>query len=253
VIPSAPYDTIASVYDHYWGNEFAEFAQGAFQTHLSGVLPRGAAVLDLCCGTGLLMVHLESLGYRAFGVDESSGMLEAARRNALHAGLGPFGLQCADMASFEWNFSFDAVVCFYNSVNHTRSLEHLASAMANVARHLNPGGLFLFDYAAREAFERYWDSQEHIETEGGMAAMNYAYERTGGRATCRIDAQSTEIRQMALEPEQVHALLERVGFTVERETAMAGPNPVVGRRLVLARRELLRADGIGKMIAKGRL
>jgi SAM-dependent methyltransferase len=238
VISPAPYDTIASVYDQYWGNEFAEFAQSAFQAHLVPVLPRRAAVLDLCCGTGLLIAHLDTLGYHTFGVDESAKMLEIAQRNA------PRGqLQQADMASFHWSSSFDAVVCFYNSVNHTRSVEHLDAALANVARHLAPDGLFLFDYAAREAFERHWDSQEQIETEEGLTAMRYAYEPSGGRATCRIDAveelaraQGTEICQMALEGEQIYASLDLAGLTIASETSMVGPNPVQGRRLILARK-----------------
>lgn len=230
-ISAAPYDTIASVYDHYWGNEFTEFAQDAFQAHMVPVLPRRAAVLDLCCGTGLLIAHLDTLGYRTFGVDESPKMLEIARRNTPHGQL-----QRADMASFHWTSIFDAVLCFYNSVNHTRSEAHLQAALANVARHLVPDGLFLFDYAAREAFEQHWDSQEQIETEDGMAAMRYAYDPAGGQATCRIGAHRMEIRQMALEREQIHASLASAGFTVASETSMAGPNPVQGRRLILARK-----------------
>jgi SAM-dependent methyltransferase len=235
VTPSAPYDTIASVYDQYWGNEFTEFAQEAFEAHLAAELPSHAAVLDLCCGTGLLLAHLEPLGYRTFGVDESAKMLEIARRNTRHAQL-----QHADMAGFHWTARFDAVMCLYNSVNHTRSLDHLDRALANVARHLNPGGLFLFDYAAREAFEFHWDSQEQIDTGDGMAAMRYAYEPGGGQATCRIESQRTEIRQIALEPEQILASLRRSGLGLERETSMAGPSPVAGRRLVLARKQQVR-------------
>jgi SAM-dependent methyltransferase len=224
-----PYDNIASVYDQYWGSEFAEFARGAFESHLAGVLPRQAAVLDLCCGTGLLIAHLEPLGYRMFGVDESSKMLEIARRNTVHAQL-----QRADMAGFDWTLAFDAVVCFYNSVNHTRSVDHLDAALVNVARHLRPGGFFLFDYAAREAFELHWDSQETLETEAGVAPMRYAYEPAGGHATCRIESPSTVIRQIALEREQIHASLLAAGLTIESETSMTGPNPVRGRRLILA-------------------
>jgi SAM-dependent methyltransferase len=226
-----PYDTIAAVYDHYWGNEFAEFAQDAFQAHLAGILPRHAAVLDLCCGTGLLIAHLAGLGYEVFGVDESPKMLEIARRNTAAAQL-----QCADMAGFHWTARFDAVVCFYNSVNHTRSLDHLQAMLANVSRHLVPGGYFLFDYAAREAFESHWESKEQIETEDGLAAMNYAYQVSEGQATCRIDARRMEIRQIALEREQIDASFRLAGLIFQRETSMVGPNPVRGRRLILARK-----------------
>ncbi len=225
---AASYDPIASVYDRYWGQEFAAFAQDVFRTHLAYALPSHAAVLDLCCGTGLLIAHLDALGYRAFGVDESSGMLEIASRNAPRAQL-----QQADMADFRWNIMFDAVVCLYNSVNHTRSQDHLRAALTNVAAHLHPRGLFLFDYASREAFEAAWDSNEEIETEDGLAPMRYVYEPCTGRATCRIDRQ-TEIRQIPLEREQICLLLRDAGLDTVRETPMAGPTPVQGRRLILA-------------------
>ena len=226
---AASYDSIASVYDRYWGQEFAAFAQEVFRTHLANTLPSHAAVLDLCCGTGLLIAHLDALGYRAFGVDESSGMLAIAGRNAPCAHL-----QQADMSGFHWNTRFDAVVCLYNSVNHTRSLDHLRAALANVARHLHPRGLFLFDYASHEAFEASWESNEEIETEDGLAALRYVYEPHTGRATCSIGDRQAEIRQIPLEPEQIYRSLGSAGLTVVRETPMAGPAPVQGRRLILA-------------------
>ncbi len=225
---AAAYDPIASVYDRYWGQEFAAFAQEVFRTHLRDALPSHAAVLDLCCGTGLLIAHLDALGYRVFGVDESSGMLEIAGRNAPRAQL-----QRADMAAFRWSARFHAVVCLYNSVNHTRSLDHFRAALDTVAEHLHPRGLFLFDYASREAFEASWDSNEEIETEDGLAPMRYVYEPRTGRATCRIDRQ-TEIRQIPLERDQILVSLRDAGLEVVRETPMAGPAPVRGRRLILA-------------------
>src|SRR5579859_150129 len=209
---AASYDQIASIYDRYWGQEFAWFARDVFETHLANALPSGAAVLDLCCGTGLLIAHLDALGYRVFGVDESAGMLAIANRNAPRAQL-----QQADMAGFRSETTFDAVVCLYNSVNHTRSLDHLRAALANVAKHLHSGGWFLFDYASRQAFEAAWESNEELATEDGFSAIRYAYERRAGRATCRIDDRQTEIRQIPLEREQIDAALRHAGLTVVQE------------------------------------
>ncbi|MEO7650136.1 MAG: class I SAM-dependent methyltransferase, partial [Bryobacteraceae bacterium] len=107
----APYDGIAAVYDRYWGSAFAIHARKAVETHLASRLPRRAAVLDLCCGSGLLLRELDALGYDSFGVDESAGMLEVARQNAPDAVL-----QRADMAAFEWDYTFDAAICLYNSL-----------------------------------------------------------------------------------------------------------------------------------------
>jgi len=226
--PFAAYDPIASLYDQYWGEDFAEFAQDAFRTHLAETLPAPASVLDLCCGTGLLIAHLSSLGHNIYGVDESSGMLEIARQNAPRSKL-----QQADMASFHWDTRFDAVVCLYNSVNHTRSGEHLQAVTANVAAHLHPAGLFLFDYAALEAFESAWEMDEEIGTERGLETIRYLYKPSARQATCSIDDR-TEIRQIPLEREEVHRALRLAGLSVINEIPMAGPRLVVGRHLILA-------------------
>ena len=228
MIPFAAYDPIASLYDQCWGQEFAAFAQEAFRTHLAEIIPVPASVLDLCCGTGLLIAHLGSLGHNVYGVDESSGMLEIARRNAPQARL-----QQADMAGFHWDTRFDAVVCLYNSVNHTRSPGHLQMVMANVATHLHPAGSFLFDYASLEAFESAWETDEEIDTERGVETVRYLYQHSARQATCSIDRR-TEIRQIPLEREEVHWALRLAGLAVIRETPMAGPLPVAGRHLILA-------------------
>jgi len=226
--PFAAYDPIASLYDQCWGEEFAEFAQEAFRTHLAEILPVPASVLDLCCGTGLLIACLGSLGHNVYGVDESFGMLEIAGKNAPQAKL-----QRADMAGFHWDTRFDAVVCLYNSVNHTRSPEHLQAVMDNVAAHLHPAGLFLFDYATLEAFESAWEMDEELCTERGLETIRYLYQRSARQATCSIDHR-TEIRQIPLEPEEVHWSLRRAGLGVIKEMPMAGPRPVPGRHLILA-------------------
>ena len=226
--PFAAYDPIASLYDKCWGEEFAAFAQEAFRTHLAEILPVPASVLDLCCGTGLLIVYLGSLGHNVYGVDESSGMLEIAGKNAPQAKL-----QRADMAGFHWDTRFDAVVCLYNSVNHAQSPEHLQAVMANVAGHLRPAGLFLFDYATLEAFESAWEIDEEIGTERGLETIRYLYKPSAREATCAIDDR-TEIRQIPLEREEIHQALRLAGLSVINEIPMTGPRPVVGRHLILA-------------------
>jgi len=118
--------------------------------------------------------------------------------------------------------------------NHTRSPEHLQVVMANVAAHLHPTGWFLFDYATLEAFESAWETNEEIDTERGMETIRYLYQRSARQATCSIDHR-TEIRQIPLEPEEVHRSLRLAGLGVIKEMPMAGPRPVAGRRLILAR------------------
>jgi len=223
---AASYDAIAALYDDYWGQTFAVLAREAFQEQLFPLLPAGAAVLDLCCGTGLLMAHLGVLGFETYGVDESSKMLKAAGRNAPRAQL----LQ-ADMAEFRADRSFDGVVSFYNSVNHARSVDHLRATMANVARYVREGGYFLFDYVLPDAFESDWEWSERIE---GWT-FRYTYDRPSGKAICLVNERDA-IRQSSFEAREIHEALKDAGFVVVHESQMVGSAPLGSRKLVLAKR-----------------
>ncbi|MDP3176411.1 MAG: class I SAM-dependent methyltransferase, partial [Spirochaetaceae bacterium] len=45
-------------------------------------LPRGASILDACCGPGRHSLELASRGYRVTGLDITGAYLEAARESA---------------------------------------------------------------------------------------------------------------------------------------------------------------------------
>lgn len=225
----APYDAIAAVYDRYWGSAFAIHARKAIETHLACRLPKHAAVLDLCCGSGLLLRELDALGYDCFGVDESAGMLEIAEQNAPDAFL-----QRADMAAFQWDLTFDAAVCLYNSLNHARSVTHLSATLKQVRLHLRPGGLFLFDYILPAAFAARWESREEIEMDGRSETVRYEFCPERGVASC-IVGRSEAIEQVPFETSEFRTAVEDAGLTRVREIAATGVDPARGRRLMLTR------------------
>ncbi|MBE9224527.1 class I SAM-dependent methyltransferase [Phormidium sp. LEGE 05292] len=103
-------------------------------------LPKGAEILDLCCGTGQLTQQLLSGGYRVIGLDGSEKMLHYARENAPNC---QFIL--GDARSFEFPSTFDAVICTDSALNHIMSLEELKSVFRNVYNVLKEDGLFFFD------------------------------------------------------------------------------------------------------------
>jgi SAM-dependent methyltransferase len=230
-VDHAAYDPVASFYDRHWGVEFSRFTKAAFDTHLQPVLSEGATVLDLCCGTGLILAHLEALGLQATGVDESSKMLALARSIAPRASLVQ-----ADMSEFRSALRFDAVVSFYNSLNHARSFEHLRATLENIESHLKPGGYLLFDYMLPETFELSWEWCEQIEGDDGVRVVDYTYDRTSGLATCVIDGQA-RIVQTSFRYLQLLELLSDVDLSVQTDTAMAESGANRRRRLFLARKQ----------------
>jgi len=66
----------ASLYDHFNGWDVCD----DFYLGLARTLKRGAHVLDLGCGTGLLACRIAEAGFTVTGVDPAEGMLRVARR-----------------------------------------------------------------------------------------------------------------------------------------------------------------------------
>lgn len=103
--------------------------------------PRGKLALDVGCGGGLLAEEFTRLACRVVGVDPAVPALATARAHAVQSGLA-----IAYCAGAGENLplaasSFDIAYC-------CDVLEHVADVdlvLAEIARVLKPGGVFLFD------------------------------------------------------------------------------------------------------------
>ena len=102
-------------------------------------------LLDLGCGTGRHAVELASRGYEIVGVDLSEAMLERARRRATAEGAAGTTFLQGDIATIELDRSFDAVLSMFAVVGYQLSDAAVRATFANVQRHLEPGGVFVFD------------------------------------------------------------------------------------------------------------
>jgi len=136
----ATYDVLAPHYDAVTGDCAAEAA--LIREIIERRHGRVATLLDVACGTGAITALL-SPAYQVSGLDISPGMLAAARDKL----PGGTPLYLADMTSFRLGATFDAVVCAYQGVNHLLSLPAWESFFCCVYRHLNAGGVFVFDVA----------------------------------------------------------------------------------------------------------
>jgi SAM-dependent methyltransferase len=134
----ADYDLLASHYDAVTGDSAAEgsFVRDVIERRRSGV----GTLLDVACGTGAVTAQLAGK-YRVSGLDISPGMLAVAREKL----PGGTPLYLADMARFKLGVKFDAVVCIYQGVNHLLGFPAWRSFFDCAYRHLNDGGLFIFD------------------------------------------------------------------------------------------------------------
>lgn len=179
------YDLIAPIYDRHWGQEFFFAARTQFRRHIAPRVSRNGRVLDLCCGGGRFAGYLERRGYQVTGIDSSPELLAQAAERASNSRL-----VCSDMSSFDLAERFDAAVCFYNSLNHARNERELRLIFACVARHMVPGGHFLFDLMSEDEYLSSWSGDECVLSEDTIYELAYSYLASTRTATCRVKTRS---------------------------------------------------------------
>jgi SAM-dependent methyltransferase len=121
----------------YNGKDYAGEARRLKQFIADHKRSAGHALLDVACGTGGHAPYLrDDFAYE--GLDLDPGMLELARARYPDV---PF--YRGNMVDFDLGRSFDVVTCLFSSIAYTRTVPRLRQAIANMARHLRPGGVLV--------------------------------------------------------------------------------------------------------------
>ena len=132
------YKDFARHYDEVVGGD--PLANGArVREHLRRHAPGALSLLELGCGTGQILAALPEVTALT-GIDRSPQMLAQARARVPRARLIE-----ADMADFDLDESFDAVICVFDTLNHLTDFARWCVLFDRVAAHLRTGGLFVFD------------------------------------------------------------------------------------------------------------
>jgi ubiquinone/menaquinone biosynthesis C-methylase UbiE len=133
------YDTFARTYeDHRGENDPGGYHEllDELETEFVRRYASGRDVLEVGCGTGLVLRRIQTFARSAKGVDLSPGMLEKARERGLDVTEGsatalPFNDQ-----------SFD-VTCSFKVLAHVPDIQRALSEMVRVTR---PGGTVLAEF-----------------------------------------------------------------------------------------------------------
>ena len=150
----ALYTELASLYDKIHSNHDyvlqCQLVEGLLQDFAECQITN---YLDLCCGTGIHLSHFSKVGLDCVGFDNSSKMLELARRRVPSATFVEGNLSDINVIP---PFSF--ISCFFNSILFSNPLSSFVQTLRQVWELLSPGGLFIFDIS---------DKQRGINRESG--------------------------------------------------------------------------------------
>jgi len=126
-----------------------EYFASAFAA--TGLDPAGKVVVDVGCGGGLLAEEIARLGAAVIGVDPSASSIETARAHAAQAGLViDYRIGAGEHLPVD-DASADVVYCV-DVLEHVADLD---AVIAETARVLKPGGLYLFDTINRTRLSRF--------------------------------------------------------------------------------------------------
>ena len=146
------YDQIAERYAAVAARERSD-ERARYTDLIARSLPDGAGVLELGCGVGGPATRALSARFALTGVDLSAHSVELARANVPNATF-----LHADMTALEFEPGrFDAVVAFFSIIHVPR--EEQPGLLAQIARWLRPGGLFVATMGARateDGYEEDW-------------------------------------------------------------------------------------------------
>ena len=220
--PGEAYVEFAFAYEQALGRRFFASLRPLIDSVLNRYPTIAKTHLDLACGTGLAMQHLQKRGFRSYGIDASVPMLALARKRGRRLAAG-------DLRKLPLASEFGLVTCLYDSLNHMLEREDLVAAFSNCRPLLHADSIFLFDMNHPAVYPRIWGMDEPFVSAARdhrlMIETRFSTETATGTAEisgwARISAAQVPIaeihRQRAWTLEEIRSALKSAGLSVIEE------------------------------------
>lgn len=225
------YAGFSEVYDELMDDiPYDAWAAFALKSLAGAGVEYGSTVVELGCGTGAFTTRFSKAGYSMLAIDQSADMLSAAYDKAADAGETICFVE-QDMRELELPGQYPAFVSFCDCVNYILEEEELLGVFKSVMRYLEPGGCFFFDFNTRYKYETVmndcviaenrdsvsfiWENSYDAESRINEYDVTF-FVRDDERAGEELFRKYEELHlQKGYEPQEIYALLEEAGFSVE--------------------------------------
>lgn len=152
-------------------------------------------ILEIGCGTGKFaqMLDLDEVNY--YGFDLSPAMIDVAKSKQIK---GEFFVD--DARNFEFEHKVDIILCFMDTINYLTSENDLKKTFKQMAKHLNPGGLVLFDIHQEDNLENFNDYHEL----GYLNDLQYSWLSTITNERQKIVSHNFEFKEEDVVIKEIH-------------------------------------------------
>jgi 2-polyprenyl-3-methyl-5-hydroxy-6-metoxy-1,4-benzoquinol methylase len=198
-------------------------------------------VLEVGCGTGLIARAMARAGHRVTAVDPAAAMIEVGR----HA---PFGADISWLQGTAQDFAVDHRFDFAFMTGHAFQVllddDDIRQSLANVRRHLAPGGIFAFETRNPALpWETIFQDARTLQTEAGPVPVEWNVLWRRGEIV-RFDTHDhlsdgesiSESTLRFLPLDRLAAFLQEAGFVVQSvfgDWDKAPFDPAVSREIVI--------------------
>ena len=136
--------SVFNAYSHYYDLLYQDKNYEAETRYIQVLLSRFGSpqcdILEFGSGTGRHASLLVNEGHRVHGIDQSIEMV-------LHAPkIDGFTCQQCDICTIRLNKTYDAVLSLFHVISYQVSNLQLSAVFSTAAEHLEPGGIFTFDF-----------------------------------------------------------------------------------------------------------
>ena len=195
----------------------------AIATLLRDLNPACRTVLDVACGTGEHARRLTDAGFLVDGLDLDPAFVRLAQQKC------PSGRFVeADMADFDLDSRYDAVICLFSSIGYLKTLSRVEDALGCFHKHLAPGGVIVVEpwfqpdgLTAGRVVRNTGETDgvrvtrtSRVEIEGRLSRLFFDYEITEGDRTRRAH----EVHELGLfTSSEMKETFRRAGLSVKHD------------------------------------
>lgn len=173
-------------------------------------LRAGLRVLDLCCGAGRHLTHLQALKLDVIGGDLSLPLLRQA--SELRVSLVRLDMRTLPFA----DKSFDAIGNFFTAFGYFETDEENFRTTDEAARLLKPAGQFFFDFMNRDSALRWVAESPHAQVNlNGEEWMVRRWISNCGRFVCKESKNERRTINERVRLYSPHELRERLSQDFE--------------------------------------